>query len=87
MTWRGGILRDMEAVGLRGYLPKYIEQFLKSRYFKVRVKSYTTKTYCQHNGVVQGSALAVTLFALKINSIANLIPQQSRFISSLHVIS
>ena len=48
MAWRGGILRDMEAVGLRGYLPKYIEQFLKTRYFKVRVQNYTTKTYCQH---------------------------------------
>ena len=50
MTWRGAILRDKAAAGLRQFLPKYIEQFFKTRYFKVRVQDYTTKTYCQHNG-------------------------------------
>ena len=33
MTWRGEILQDMHTAGLRGDLPRYIEQFLKNRYF------------------------------------------------------
>ena len=37
MTWRGGILQDMHTLGLRGSLPRYIEQFLKNGYFKVRL--------------------------------------------------
>ena len=40
MTWRGGILRDLETAGLKCYLPKYIEQFLGNRYFKVRLENY-----------------------------------------------
>ena len=82
MTRRGEMLQDMHTAGLRGYLPRYIEQFLKNRYFKVRLQHYTLKTYCQNNGVSQGSLLPVTLFALKINSIANLI--SNKHDSSLH---
>ena len=84
-TWRVGILRDLRAAGLRGYLPKFIEQFLKRRTFNVRVQNTYSSTYQQRNGVPQGSVLAVTLFALKINSITNCIPQDQRLLSSLYV--
>ena len=36
----------------------------------------------QQNSVSQGSVMAVTLFALNINGISELIPQQARFMSS-----
>ena len=76
----------METAGLRGYIPKYEEQFLKKRYFKLRLENYASRVYLQQNGVIQGSVLAlVTLFALKINSLARLIPKEARFISSLYV--
>ena len=39
----------------------------------------------QINGVPQGSIFSVTLFALKINSVARLIPNNPRFISSFYV--
>ena len=39
----------------------------------------------QINGVLQGSILSVTLFALKINSVAQLIPNNPQFTSSLYV--
>ena len=85
MTWRRGILRDLETAGLKSYFPKYIEQFLGNRYFKVRLENYTSGVYPQQYDVPQRSILAVTLFALEINSVADLIEQQSRLMSSLYV--
>ena len=34
MTWREGILRDLETAGLKGYLPKYIGQFSWQQIFQ-----------------------------------------------------
>ena len=85
MTWKYGILRDLRDAGLRGYLPKYVREFLMDRKFQVRIQNYVSAVYQQINGVPQGSILSVTLFALKINSVARLIPNNPRFISSLYV--
>ena len=82
-TWRVEILRDLRAAGQRGYLPKLIEPFLKLRRFSVRVENVHSNIYQQRNGVPQGRVSAVTLFALKINSITKCIPQDQRFLSSL----
>ena len=60
---------DLKTAGLKA-LPKYIENFFSNRYFKVKLENYTSRVYTQHSSV-----LAVTLFALKINSVADLIPQ------------
>ena len=73
MTWKYGILRDLRDAGLRGYLPKYVREFLMDRKFQVRVQNYVSAVYQQINGVPQGSILSVTLFAIKINSVARLI--------------
>ena len=85
MTWRHGILEDLYSAGMRGHLPQYIQEFLKDRKFKVRVGNYLSDSRQQVNGVPQGSVLSVTLFALKINSIAQVIPTDSRVITSLYV--
>ena len=47
-------MKDLHGFGLRGHLPIFIANFLKDRSFKVP----------------QGSILSVTLFSVKINSIA-----------------
>ena len=74
MTWRHGILRDLHAYGLKRLILKYIEQFLSIRHFVVKAQNYLSNV-CQHtNGVPNGSVLAVTLFTIKINSIAKFIP-------------
>ena len=75
----------MHSAGLRGYLPEYICEFLKNRKFQVRVGNYLSEVKTQINGVSQGSILAVTLFALKINSVAHRIPKKAGFITSLYV--
>ena len=84
-TWRFGIMRDLYKMGLRGRLPLYIEQFLKDRYFKVQINSTLSNNFIQQEGVPQGCVLSVTLFAIKINDIANQIPNDYRFHSSLYV--
>ena len=38
-TWKYGILKDLYSMGFRGRMPQFIDSFLKSRQFKVRVGS------------------------------------------------
>ncbi|GIY96600.1 reverse transcriptase domain-containing protein [Caerostris extrusa] len=37
-AWRYGILRDLHAMGFRGNLPIFIQNFLKTRTFNVRIE-------------------------------------------------
>ena len=70
MTWKYGILKDLYMHKLRELLPKYIEQFLSTRQFAVRIKNHLSNMYQLANGVPQESVRAVTPFAIKINSVA-----------------
>jgi len=87
MTWRGGIVKDLYKIGLRGNLPKFIAAFLSSRYFKVKVANTLSEEYEQENGVPQGAVLSVLLFALRINGISKAmpVPMQPNFNFSLYV--
>ena len=69
-TWKYGIMKDLHGFSLRGHLPIFIAIFLKDRSFKVRVGSTFSDSYLQEMGVPQGSILSVSLFSVKINSIA-----------------
>ena len=68
-TWKNGILRDLHKMGLRGYLPQFIEQFLENRSFQVKVGSHLSDTQTQEEGVPQGSVLSPLLFEIKMDSI------------------
>ena len=68
-TWRYGILKDLQDLGLRGRLPVFIRSFLEDRTMKVRVGSTLSDCYDQEQGVPQGSILSTTLFNIKINNI------------------
>ena len=72
-TWKYGILQDLHEAGLRGCMPLFISQFLENRNFKVRVGSTLSDSFEQEIGVPQGSILSVTLFSLKINSLAKVL--------------
>ena len=85
MAWRGGILLDLYQIGLRGCLPKYIEEFLKVRKFQVRVGNVLSNEYHQQNGIPQGAVLSVLLFALRINNIVKVLPVTDGFMHSLFV--
>ena len=70
-TWKFGIMKDLHNLGLRGNLPKFIENFLKNRSFNVKVGSALSDPSDQEEGVPQGSILSPLLFEIKINSITN----------------
>ena len=84
-TWRYGILRDLHSAGLRGRLPMFIESFMRARTMSVRIGEWNSEEKTLQNGVPQGSVLAVTLFALKINNILSVIPSDPNFHVSLYV--
>ena len=83
MVWKHGVIRDLHKVGLRGRMPMFIQNFLSNRVFRVHLGSMFSNIYEQDMGVPQGSILSVTLFILKINSIADVI--SSSFGKSLFV--
>jgi len=84
-TWRHGILTDLHRLGMRGRLPTIIAEFLKQRFFRVKVDDTFSTRKIQENGIPQGSVLSVTLFIIKIDSVAKLIPPDSRFLASLYI--
>jgi hypothetical protein len=59
-------------MGLKGKLPNFISNFLSDREFNVRVNSTYSDIQKQDMGVPQGSILSVTLFSIKINSLAKI---------------
>ena len=88
MTWRHGILKTLHECGLRGELPLFIKSFLKNRKFQVKVGNTMSNTEIQEEGVPQGSVLSVTLFALAINGISKVIPDDmvhSLFVDDLSI--
>ena len=72
-TWKYGILKDLHEAGLRGRMPVFICKFLDNRNFRVRLGSTFSDPFEQEMGVPQGSILSVTLFSLKINSLAKVL--------------
>ena len=87
-VWKHGVAKDMFNVGLRGRMPLFIQNFLSDRVFRVRLGSVYSQLHNQEMGVPQGSILSVTLFILKINSIAELIPsefEKSLFVDDLSI--
>ena len=84
-TWKYGIMKVLRKIGLRGNLPKFIQQFLNDRSFQVKAENQLSAVKRQHMGVPQGCILSVTLFIVKIDSIAQLIPKDPKNTSSLYV--
>ena len=82
------MIRDLYKVGLRGRMPMFIQNFLSNRVFRVRLGSVYSDIHGQEMGVPQGSILSVTLFILKINSIADVIPasfEKSLFVDDFSI--
>ena len=79
---------DLWKLGLKGRLPRYILNFLKIKNFKVEINAIKLRSFAQETGVVQESILSVTLFPIKINSLAAVIPpgiEASLFVDDLQI--
>ena len=74
-TSKGGIMKDLHEMGLKGRLPLFIDNFLKGRKFKVRLDNTHSSLNPQEEGVPQGSILSPTLFTIKINSVIDGLPE------------
>lgn len=68
-VWRSEILISIHKMGLRGNLPMFIQNFLTSRKFCVRVGAEKSEFVEQEEGLPQGSVLSPTLFSIAINDI------------------
>ena len=87
-VWKYGVTRDLHKIGLRGQMPMFIQNFLTNKVFRVRLGSVYSDVHGQEMDVPQGSILSVTLFILKINSIANVIPasfEKSLFVDDFSI--
>jgi len=87
-VWKHGILADLHKIGLRGNLPSFIKNFLQDRNFNVKTYNALSDTYQQETGVPQGSILSVTLFALRINEITQVLSgdtEASLFVDDLAI--
>ena len=87
-TWRYGILKDLYTYGLRGRMPEMIGLFLKERRFRVSISNVLSQERRQEAGVPKGFILSVTLFAVKVNSLAAVIPNHisaSLFVDDLQI--
>ena len=76
-TWKYGILKDLQEAGLQGRMPAFISKFLENRNFRIRLVSTLSDPFEQEMGVPQGSVLSVTLFSLKINSLAKVLSKDA----------
>ena len=83
-TWKGGIMKDLHEMGLKGRLPLLIDNFLKGR----KLDNTHSLLNPQEEGVPQGSILSPTLFTGKINSIIDALPddiEKSLYVDDLAV--
>ena len=83
LAWRYWILYDLYEMGLRGRLPEFVKTFMNDRYFQFRISDQLLSKQKQRIRFPQGSTLSVILIAVKINSLATVIPRE--IFSSLFV--
>ena len=72
-TRKNGILKDLHNFVLKGHLLNFIQNFLSNRHFNVRLGSTISDNFDQDMGVPQVHILSVTLFSLKIKSLATVL--------------
>lgn len=74
-TWRPHIVQKLNHILSPGNLINYINNFLKTRTFQVRIGNTLSDELIQVNGVPQGSVISVTLFLIAINNLVdNILP-------------
>ncbi len=73
-TDRGILLSKLEKAGIRGFFLKWLSDYMSHREMFIRVNGVTSNSsFISDKGVLQGSALSSTLFALYVNDILNVI--------------
>ena len=74
MAWRYGIIAKLFEYGLRGNLPKLLQEYLSQRKIKVKINNTLSNSMHVEEGVPQGSVLSCTLFAIAIDGCLTSLP-------------
>ena len=75
---RSRVLVELRRLGFRGFLPMFVRNFLRERFFRVRVGGSLSRSFPQAEGVPQGCVLSVLCFSLVMNTVVSELP------SSIH---
>ena len=70
-AWRHNVIMKLHQFGMRGYLPKFIQNFIIDRNIVVRVGNTLSNPKKINEGILQGSVLSCTCFLIAINDITN----------------
>ncbi|XP_058794422.1 uncharacterized protein LOC131666073 [Phymastichus coffea] len=73
MIWKRKVIELMADYKIGGNMIKFVANFLKKRYFRVKINGTLSDCLETENGVPQGSAISVTLFLIVINLFKNCI--------------
>ena len=67
LTWRHGIVMDLNGARIKEKMFNFTQKFLKPRYFKVKVNEILSDTKIRTEGIPQELVHSPTFFILKIN--------------------
>jgi hypothetical protein len=73
----------LHSVGLRGFLPNFLRNFLLDRTFRIKLNDTFSRSYPLAEGIPQGSILSVICFGLAIDGVTSAVPQHIKY--SLYV--
>lgn len=79
-VWKNRVLSILYSWDINGNLLKFIKNFLANRKFCVKINYHLSSPLDIVNGLLQGSALSVTLFLVAINYICKTLPKPVKFI-------
>ena len=85
LTWRLGILLDIHESGQEGKMLEFLQNYLESSSFKVKVNETLSDTKVQTEGLPQGNVVSPTFFILKTSKIVAKLPNGNRFQLSLYM--
>ena len=72
-TWQYDIIWDLHRIGLRGWLPVFVSEYLGDHRIRIRIGTILSDEFQPEEGVPTGGVLAVTCFGLKINELPSCI--------------